>query len=293
MKIAIFAREVNEKWIKRVSGILEALENKGVSLSYYRPFYLKLCDNSYMKVPSGSLFTSESDLPEDIRIFICFGGDGTLLESITIIKGRDIPVVGINFGRLGFLTSIDSNLGNEWIERLIAGEYHIKERSLLKVATSAMPKGFCHFALNEVSFQRRDPSMMSTHVKINGLELPPYWSDGIVLASPTGSTAYSLSVGGPIALPGVKALILAPIAPHNLNVRPLVISDDSSLEIYIESRLGEAILSLDNRAFTIPAGVKVTITKAESTLKYISLNNGSFIQALREKLMWGVDKRNI
>ncbi|MHC1780531.1 MAG: NAD(+)/NADH kinase [Bacteroidales bacterium] len=292
MKIAIFAREINEKWRKRLSGILVALDKRGILLTYYRPFYLKMCDYDYMKVPQGALFTNENDLPDDTDIFLCFGGDGTLLESVTIIKERNIPVAGVNFGRLGFLTSVDSNLGDEWIDRIISGDYVVENRGLLAVSTTAMPKNFCRYALNEVSFQRKDPSMMSIHVKINGMELPPYWSDGIVLASPTGSTAYSLSVGGPIALPGVKALILAPIAPHNLNVRPLVVSDDSVTEVFIESRWGEAILSLDNRSFTIPAGVKVTITKAEACIKYISLNKGSFIQALREKLMWGEDKRN-
>lgn len=293
MKVAIFARIINEKWAKRVFSIIDALSKRGFSLVYYRPFYNELCSYGTNSVPQGPLFSKGDELPSDIELFLCFGGDGTLLESITILGEREIPVIGINFGRLGFLTTVDSNLGDEWMDRLISRDYIIKERELLKVETSQMPKDFSQFALNEVSFQRRDPSMMSTHVTINGLELPPYWSDGIVLATPTGSTAYSLSVGGPIALPGVKAIILAPIAPHNLNVRPLVISDDAVIEVFIESRLGEAILSLDNRAFRISAGVKVKVTKADLTLKYLSFDNESFIQALREKLMWGADRRNV
>ncbi|PKP06719.1 MAG: NAD(+) kinase [Bacteroidetes bacterium HGW-Bacteroidetes-5] len=293
MKIAIFARDINEKWRKRLSGILNALDKRGILLTYYRPFYLNMCDYDYMKIPQGALFTSESDLPSDTDIFLCFGGDGTFLESLTIIRDKDIPVAGVNFGRLGFLTSVDLKLGDEWIDRILSGDFLVEKRGLLSIETTALPKGFCKYALNEVSFQRKDPSMLTIHVKINGMELPPYWSDGLVLASPTGSTAYSLSVGGPIALPGVRALILAPIAPHNLNVRPLVVSDDSVIEIFVESRWGEAILSLDNRSLTIPVGVKVTISKANFDLKYISLTKGGFINALREKLMWGEDKRNI
>ena len=292
MKIAIYAREVSDKWRKRLSGILNALHNREVELTYYRPFYLQMCNYDYMKIPEGALFSGEADLPDDTAILLCFGGDGTFLESLTIVKDRNIPVAGVNFGRLGFLTSVDSVLGDEWIDRLLSGDYRVEERGVLSVSAESMPKGFCMYALNEVTFQRRDPSMLSVHVKINGMTLPPYWSDGLVLASPTGSTAYSRSVGGPIALPGVKALILAPIAPHNLNVRPLVVSDDSIIEIYVDSRWGEAIISLDNRSFTIPVGEVVKIYKAKFNLKYITFTSESFIAALREKLMWGEDKRN-
>ncbi len=293
MKIAIFGREINEKWRKRLSGILNALDKRGVTLTYYRSFYLSMCEYDYMEIPQGALFSGESDLPADTDIFLCFGGDGTFLESVTIVKDKNILVAGVNFGRLGFLTSVDSNMEDEWIDRILAGDYMVEKRGVLTVSSTALPPNFCRFALNEVSFQRKDPSMLSVHVKINGMNLPPYWSDGLVLASPTGSTAYSMSVGGPVALPGVKALILAPISPHNLNVRPLVVSDDSVIEIYVESRRGEAIISLDNRSFTIPAGVKATISKADFEIKYISLTKGSFIRALREKLLWGEDKRNV
>jgi len=292
MKIAIFAREIDDKWKKRFFDILKELSFRGAEMSFYAPFYYALSDQDNVEIPKGLVFTCDLDLSSDTDFFLCFGGDGTFLESLTIVKDKNIPVVGINFGRLGFLTSVDSVLGYEWIERLFAGNYKIETRGVLSVMSKVIPKGFCKYALNEVSFQRRDPFMLSVHVKINGMLLPPYWSDGLVLASPTGSTAYSLSVGGPIALPGVKALILAPIASHNLNVRPLVVSDDSTIEVYVESRRGEAIVSLDNRSFTIPAGELVTITKANFDLRYISFSGDNFIGALRDKLMWGVDKRN-
>jgi NAD+ kinase len=291
MKIAIFARDINEKWWNRLMSVLKALDNRGIQLSYYRPFYTKMVHSTEIPIPAGDLFTGEQDLPADTDIFLCLGGDGTFLESVTMVRDRDIPIAGINFGRLGFLTSADSQ-NEEWIEALLNKNFKIERRALLTVSSSAIPPNFCRYALNEVSFQRKDPSMLAVYVKVNGMELPPYWSDGLVLASPTGSTAYSLSVGGPIALPGVKALILAPIAPHNLNVRPLVVSDDSVIEIYVESRKGSAIMSLDNRSFILPAGEKVTIYKADFEIKYISLTEDSFIEALKEKLLWGKDKRN-
>lgn len=292
MKIAIFAREIGNKWEKRFFDILNELSSREAQLSYYAPFYFAISDNNSKKIPKGELFSSDKDLSLDTDIFLCFGGDGTFLESLTIVKDKKIPVVGINFGRLGFLTSVDSVLGNEWIERLFKGSYKIEKRGVLSVSSKAIPKGFCKYALNEVSIQRKDPFMLSVHVKINGMTLPPYWSDGLVLSSPTGSTAYSLSVGGPIALPGVKALILAPIASHNLNVRPLVVPDHSTIEFYVESRSGEAIVSLDNRSFTIPTGELVTVTMAKFNLRYLSFYGDNFIGALREKLMWGADKRN-
>lgn len=292
MKIAIFAREINDNWKKRFFDILKELSSRGAELSYCESFYLSMSEYHNVELPSGALFSCEQGLSPHTDVFLCFGGDGTFLESLTIVKDTNIPVVGINFGRLGFLTSVDTVLGDEWIERLFTGNYKMEKRAVLSVESKAIPEGFCNYALNEVSFQRRDPFMLAVHVKINGMSLPPYWSDGLVLSSPTGSTAYSLSVGGPIALPGVKALILAPIAPHNLNVRPLVVSDDSVIEVYVESRRGEAIVSLDNRSFAIPVGEVVTITKAKFDLRYLSFYGDNFIGALREKLMWGADKRN-
>jgi NAD+ kinase len=291
MNIAIFARQIGDQWKKRLTDILKELDNRGAKLIYHKPFYLDFQDDTF-PVPEGSFFTDSTDLPRSTDFFLCFGGDGTFLESLTLVLDKDIPVAGINFGRLGFLTSTDAAEGNDWIDLLFENRFQIEKRGVLAVNSPMIPEGFCNYALNEVSFQRRDPFMLSVHVKINGKMLPPYWSDGLVLSSPTGSTAYSLSVGGPIAIPGVKALILAPISPHNLNVRPLVVSDDSVIEIYTESRLKEAIISLDNRSVVIPDKEIVSITKAHFTLNYLSFSNDGFIGALKEKLMWGQDKRN-
>jgi NAD+ kinase len=292
MKIAIFAREVREIWAERFISILNELKARGADIVYHKPFHLRFCRQNKTTLPEGSFFSNHIDLPDETDIFLCFGGDGTFLESLTLVREKKIPVGGINFGRLGFLTSAGTPGGDEWIARIFEGNFNIEKRSVLAVNSDIFPKGFCRYALNEVSFQRQDPFMLSVHVKINGMSLPPYWSDGLVLSSPTGSTAYSLSVGGPIAIPGVKALILAPIAPHNLNVRPLVVPDDAVIEIYVESRIKEAIISLDNRSISIPEKELFTITKAGFELHYLSFSMDGFIGALKEKLLWGEDKRN-
>ncbi len=292
MKLAIFGRDISDIWKSKVLSILREFVRRGALLSYYEPFFAKLSEHCEGEIPQGNFFYGHDDLSIETDIFLCFGGDGTFLESLTIVRDYNIPVAGLNFGRLGFLTSVDSMSGNEWIDLLFEKRFSISERSVLSVSSGEMPDGFCHYALNEVSVQRRDPYMLSVYVKVDGVLLPTYWSDGIVLASPTGSTAYSLSVGGPLVLPGTKALVLTPIAPHNLNVRPMVLSDNSEIEIFTESRKREAIVSLDNRSFVIPEKKSIIVTKAGFTLRYVSFSGNSFIEALREKLMWGEDRRN-
>jgi len=300
MKVAIFARNINERWLDGVCSIFDALDENGVEMICYKPFYEKiepLCRMGEIvcrSIDKIALFTGAGDLPDDTDILLSMGGDGTFLESVSIIEGRSIPIAGVNFGRLGFLTSTDSWSHKDWIGKLISGEYTTTRRSLLEVACEDISDGFSRYALNEVSFQRSDPSMLALHISINGVDLPVYWADGVVLATPTGSTAYALSVGGPIALPDVKATILAPIAPHNLNVRPLIIPEDSIVEVFVESRGGGAVLSLDNRSMYLAENRKVVISKAGHSIEYVVFDSdsGNFIAALEEKLMWGKDRRN-
>jgi len=300
MKVAIFARNVNEKWLDRVCSIIEDLLKKGVEIICYRAFYNRIEKRCKIKdlhcnlFLEDSLFSGASDLPDDTDILLSLGGDGTFLESVSVIGDKKIRIAGINFGRLGFLTSVDSWSHTGWIEKLASGEYTTRKRSLLAASYSDTPDVFLGYALNEVLFHRSGPSMIALHVTVNGTNLPVYWADGLILATTTGSTAYSLSVGGPIALPDVKATILAPIAPHNLNVRPLIIPEDFTVEIFVESRSGRAVLSIDNRSVYIAEKTKVTISKANHQIEYILFNSGSdsFIAALEEKLMWGKDRRN-
>jgi len=292
MRIALFAREVEYKWRERLCDVIKSFVERGAELVYYKDFYYKMVEKYRLNIPEGTLFSGSEDLGEKIDIFLCLGGDGTFLESLTLIRDREIPVAGINFGRLGFLTSADSIPGTEWIDVLTSGNFYIEKRTVLEVSSTSQIDGVFPFALNEVSIQRIDPSMLSVDVSVDGLKLPTYWSDGIVLATPTGSTAYSLSIGGPIVMPSSKAVIIAPIAPHNLNVRPLVVPEEAVMKITFNSRKGGALLCIDNRSVQIENNTEFVIKKANFDLNYISLKPSGFFDAIKEKLLWGADKRN-
>lgn len=292
MKIALFARDFETAWCSRLCQIIKALIDKGVTLCYYKPFYDRLAAVPDYKFPESATYNNYNDLPADTDIFLCFGGDGTFLESITHIREKSIPIAGVNFGRLGFLTSADLNSADKWIDDLIEGKYSIEKRTMLRIESSCLPEEIFPYSVNEVSLQKCDSTMISVNLTVDGIEMPAYWSDGLVVATPTGSTAYSLSIGGPIVLPVSEVWIVAPIAPHNLNVRPLVVPDGVTLEMFVTARVGKAILCLDSREVMIPSGSSVKITKAPFTLNYISLQEESFINALKDKLRWGEDKRN-
>jgi NAD+ kinase len=293
MKIALYARSVEPRWLDRLELIINNLAEKNAELIYYVGFWNKLQEEYKIDVPAGSLFTNADDIPEGTDLLLCLGGDGTLLESLPLIKKRAIPVAGVNFGRLGFLAGADLGPATEWIDDLFAKKYFVEKRMLFNIEGDFLDSDFYPYSLNEIAIQRRDPLMVAVNVKIDGKELPTYWSDGLVIASPTGSTAYSLSIGGPIMLPGVKAMIIAPIAPHNLNIRPLVVPETSEIELSVVAKVSPAILSLDNRSVTIPNNAVVKIKKASYELNYISFKENQFINGLREKLLWGEDKRNL
>ena len=271
MKIALYNRDHNDG----IEAVKKLLRERGAVLACY-----------------GEDFQSWEDLPADTGLFLSLGGDGTFLQSLTFVRDRGIPVAGINFGRLGFLTTARADEGARWADDLLAGRYRVEERSLLHIASGTVPEGFYPYALNEVSFQRRGAGMLSLHVNLDGRELPPYWADGLVIATPTGSTAYSLSVGGPLVMPDSEVMVIAPIAPHNLNVRPLVVPMRSVLGITVHAREGGSLLTLDNRSLPVASGETVRLARAPFGLQYVSLSDDSFIGALRTKLYWGADKRN-
>lgn len=292
MKLALFGRKMEGCNLKKVALLIGRLsEKKGVELCYGRSFYNQL-KNSVKSLPKGSFFTTSEDLPADVELFLSLGGDGTFLESLTLVRNRNIPIAGINFGRLGFLTTARVDGADDgWIDKLLGSDYIIEERTVLSLRTKGLPEGFYPYALNEITIQRSSPVMLEIEISIDGNYLPKYWADGILIASATGSTAYSLSIGGPIVTPDSRVLIIAPIAPHNLNVRPLIVPETSVIEVSYASRHSQALVTVDNRSFTIHQGEKVMISKGGFTLKSISVNN-NFIAALNQKLLWGEDKRN-
>ncbi len=270
MKIALYNRDR----IAGIEALKERLREKGAILACY-----------------GEDFTSWQNLPSDTDLFLSLGGDGTFLQSLTFIRDRGIPVAGVNFGRLGFLATARAD-DDRWIDDLVAGRYSVEERSLLRVACAALPDDFYPFALNEVSLQRSGAGMLSISVRIDGRELPTYWADGLVVATPTGSTAYNLSVGGPVVMPSSEVMVITPIAPHNLNVRPLVVPMDADIEMRFDARGAGAVLSFDNRPCVIPDRTAVSLRRGRFGLRYVSLSDNNFIGALRAKLFWGEDRRN-
>ena len=221
------------------------------------------------------------------------GGDGTLLAAITFVKNSDIPILGINTGTLGFISSVSTDQIEYAINHLLKGEYKIKKRTLLQLESLNNLFGETNFALNEVTVLKKDTSsMIRIHAYLDDEFINTYWADGLIISSPTGSTGYSLSCGGPIVLPGTNNFIITPIAPHNLNVRPIIVSDESKITLKVSKRDEIALVALDSRSRAIGPELELTIRKANYKVKLIQFEKQSFISTIREKLMWGKDKRN-
>lgn len=245
-----------------------------------------LCDNGHEVYDVSAV---GSILPGTDAI-LSFGGDGTFLTAAQLAAMSGVPIVGMNFGRLGFLSE---NSPKDVVNSLLKGEYVIEERELLMVGIDGQPLQNWHpLALNEMTVHRSGAAMLGVDVTINGNPLPAYWADGLLVSTSSGSTAYSLSAGGPICTPDTKVLIVAPIAPHNLNVRPLVVPDSAAISLVPHSRSGNVVLTLDNRNYVIPAGTRIDVSVAPLRLRRIRIGESSFIQALRTRLHWGDDLRN-
>jgi NAD+ kinase len=232
-------------------------------------------------------------ISSDVDVMISLGGDGTLLDTVTLIRDSNIPVIGINFGRLGFLASINKDDISSAINSLINKEYTLDKRVQLCIESELNLFGNENFALNDVTIHKRDTSaMMIVHAYLNGDFLNSYWADGLIVATPTGSTAYSLSCGGPIIFPGSGNMAVTPISPHNLNVRPIVLSDTNILSFEIEGRSSKYLLTCDSRTEVIDTSIKISVKKADFGINLIRLNNENYLSTLRNKLLWGIDTRN-
>lgn len=288
MKVAIFGRTVYRTSLPKLLEVLRIVEESSSQVYFYEPFFryiTQICPSFSFR--GAEFFSSAGELPEDTGLLLSLGGDGTFLSSVPLVVGRKIPVAGINFGRLGFLTTSKV----EGISSLLGGNFKIEKRTLLKMNCDSMPDGFCPYALNEFTLQRKGPAVLELEIKVDGESIPRYMADGVLIASATGSTAYSMSAGGPIVMPGCKVLIIVPIAPHNLNIRPLVVSDTATIEVGFSTRYEDATLSADNRSFSIPDGEKAVFTASSNDLEIVSPDNG-FMEALSSKLYWGADWRN-
>ena len=226
---------------------------------------------------------------------ISIGGDGTILRASNLVGDLGIPLVGINTGRLGFLATIQNNEIESAIDAILTGNYKLSKRSLLSITTTPENKDIMeqNFALNEIAISRRNTtSMITVETKLNGEYLTSYWSDGLIISTPTGSTGYSLSCGGPVLTPETNSFILTPIAPHNLSARPLVIEDSTEIQLRVSGREDQYLVSLDSRIATLNNDTIITIKKAPFNIKMVELYHESFLDTLRKKLLWGEDKRN-
>ncbi len=293
MKIGIYGQPNNEITKKYVYYLIDIFKQRNIDFQFEEKFYNYLKEDN--PTIENKVFKDYYDLNSSYDLFFSVGGDGTFLRSITFVRDHNIPIIGINTGRLGFLATIQKEDIKSAVDMLLKKEYTIEKRSMLRVTTSddIEELGELNFALNEISISRKNTaSMITVETYLDDEYLTTYWSDGLIISTPTGSTGYSLSCGGPIISPGTKNLILTPIAPHSLSVRPLVIPLKTKIEIKVDSRANEALLTLDSRVITITNKTKIIIEKNDFTIKTIQLNNRSFIKTLREKLLWGEDNRN-
>ncbi|KJS04835.1 MAG: inorganic polyphosphate kinase [Flavobacteriales bacterium BRH_c54] len=272
--------------------MFDELKQKDIVISIDANFHNYLQQKNISFEDNISLFNDSKELGK-VDYLISIGGDGTFLETIVLVKDNDIPVLGINTGRLGFLSNVKTDEIAEAIDALINKAYDIDERSMLSIEANNFDFGANNYALNEITLHRTDSSTMITvHTYLDDEFLNSYWADGLIISTPTGSTAYSLSCNGPILLPDSENMIITPIAPHNLNVRPLVINDEKVLKIQIDARSENYVVALDSRSYSLPLDATLKITKTPHTIKLIRLNNHTFLTTLRSKLMWGIDKRN-
>ena len=291
--IAIYSKTFDERCARVIRHLLGILAQANVDVLMHQPLYdlLRLEDAAGLNKIS-ALFSEYNDLPRDTRFLLSVGGDGTFLSSIHIVRDSGIPVVGINTGRLGFLAHIAGDDLQESVEQLLAGKLQVEERTLIHAAINGQPADSFPYALNDIVIQKSVAGLITVHTWSDNEFLNSYWADGLIVSTPTGSSAYSLSVGGPIVAPDSQNFIISPIAAHNLNVRPLVIPDHVTLRLKPECRNqdGHFTLSLDSRSVECVSGTEIEIKRAGFKVKIVK--PVSFYTTLRNKLMWGVDKRN-
>ncbi|WP_194851397.1 NAD kinase [Nonlabens antarcticus] len=289
-KIAIYGQYVHEDALATVQSIIIAFKKESYTVLIESEFYKML---KGLKLPSDVAVFDKLDRNFDMLISI--GGDGTILRAVAYIGSLDIPILGVNTGRLGFLATVQQDEIDKVVRHVIQGKYNLTKRTLI-TAVSTHPDNHLppnNFALNEVTVSRMNTtSMVQIETHLNDELLTSYWADGLIVSTPTGSTGYSLSCGGPVISPETDAFVITPIAPHNLNARPLVIPDTMTIKVKVIGRQDEYLVSLDNRISSYPNGTEITLKKADFTIDLIQLHDQSFIKTLRNKLLWGEDKRN-
>lgn len=292
MKIAIYGREFSDTVLPYVQQVFDSLRQHNIELFIFDKFNQFISGKVHF-TKSPNLFKDYNDLKGQVDVLLSLGGDGSILDTVSLIRDSQIPIIGINLGRLGFLASINKDDIQSAINSLVNREFTLDSRVLLSVESERKLFGDVNVALNDMIIHRRDNSnMMLIHAYLNGEFLNSYWADGLIVATPTGSTAYSLSCGGPIIFPQSGNFVITPISPHNLTVRPIVFSDSNVLSFEIEGRSSKYLVSCDSRTEMIANSTRLTVRRADYYINLVRLNNETYLSTLRNKLLWGIDTRN-
>ena len=291
MTIGIYSRVFKEEHTAYVQELITHLSKKNIPVSIYAEYY-KAIKKHIPKQKIGT-FKNYRDVKDSIDLLISLGGDGTLLDTLHLVRDSEIPVAGINMGRLGFLADIHKEEIRELIDSIDQNTYTVEDRTLLCVEANKPIFGEINFGLNELTIHKTDSSsMIVVHVYLNGEFLNSFWADGLIVATPTGSTAYSLSCGGPIVFPTSGTFVITPVAPHNLNARPIIIADNTVLSFEVECRSNNFLCSIDSRSQNIDNTYQLAVRKASFAFKLLRMPESSYLKTLREKLSWGEDTRN-
>ena len=289
LTFAIFGNSFQPRKSQSLMRVLDFLRSKGASIIFDRTFYDFLTAEQNQEL--GEVGTFEGD-DFNADYVISMGGDGTFLKAAVRVGIKSIPLIGINMGRLGFLADVLPGEVETALQAVLEGNYNIEEHTAIQISTNGGDLDGCHYALNDIAVLKRDiASMIGIHTSIDGSFLVNYQADGLIVSTPTGSTAYSLSNGGPIIVPQTRTLCLTPVAPHSLNIRPIVISDSSTVTLEVESRSHNYLVAVDGRSYTMHEGSTVTISKAPFVTRIVKPNGRRYFSSLRDKMMWGADKR--
>lgn len=292
MKAAIYSRVMEDEQRKDVQSFFDELAKQKIKPVVFQHFFEQIKD--IINLPDDTeTFSLSEDLNEGIEFIISLGGDGTLLDTVTLVRNKNISIMGINFGRLGFLASIGREEVQTAVKAIAKRTYVVDKRTLIHLDANIPMFGNVPYALNEFSLHKRDvASMIKIHTYLNGEFLNTYWADGLLVATPTGSTGYSLSCNGPVVFPDSGSFVITPVAPHNLNVRPIIVPDNNIISFEIESRSEEIICALDSRREIVSKNVQLAVRKEAFCINLLRLSENNFLQTLRNKLTWGLDKRN-
>lgn len=292
MQVAIYSRVTDSERPLEVQELFTELQKHKIKPVLFQPFFEQIKNSCHLP-DDLQVFKDSKDLDDSIDFLISLGGDGTLLDTITLVRNKNIPVIGINFGRLGFLASIGKEELATAVDALRHRTFLIDKRSLIHLDANMPLFGDVPYGLNEFAIHKKDTSpMIKIHTYLNGEFLNTYWADGLIVATPTGSTGYSLSCNGPVIFPDSSSFVITPVAPHNLNIRPIVVPDDNIISFEVEGRTDQFICVLDSRKEIVDRKVQLAVKREKFTVSLVRLNENNFLQTLRSKLSWGLDTRN-